>query len=955
MTAIPTEILLRLTMERARALARPPVSTYRLQFHSGFTFKDATEIVPYLTELGISHVYASPYLVAVAGSKHGYDVIDPRRLNPEIGSEEDYEEFLRALDRHGMSHILDTVPNHMGVETNDNAWWNSVLELGRGSPFADFFDISWRDTSNSDVHDRVLMPVLGEPYGKVLESGQLKLVSDREGTAVFLEYFKRRFPVDPSTFGHVFDESHLPDDAVAQALADVNGTVGNPHSFDRLDALLFRQHYRLAWWRVASQEINYRRFFDINGLAALAMEREHVFSAVHEFTLRLAAQGKITGLRVDHPDGLYNPREYFRRLQKYYLLAIAKQIAGDQFGHQTFDWREMETALDRRISEPASRESSLYVVAEKILAFGESLPADWQCEGTSGYDFLVMVNTMFVERAHEERFTQIYRSITGTSETFDHLACAKKQLVLKQSFSSELRRLTELLKKLGEKTRRARDFTFQALQDGLGELIAVFPVYRTYIESPVVSDADQAHLLAATERAIGRNPGMLPDLFYFIRDMLLQQDDDSFDDGDRNDRLRFAGRFQQLTSPATAKGVEDTAFYVFQRLISLNEVGGDPSRFGIDADELHQYLLLRQRHWPHALSALSTHDTKRSEDARARLNVLSEIPGDWEAHVNRWIALNARHRRTVNHVTAPAPDEEYLLYQTLAGIWPFDGAADDLAGLEARVQQFMQKAMREAKLRTNWTQPDEAWEGAMKSFIADLFDPGRSEDFLRDMGVLVRKISPAGLVNSLAQTLIRIAAPGVPDTYQGTELWDFSLVDPDNRRPVDYQLRRRWLEEFNTIDTLSPAHRAAEVRKLLERMEDGRIKLWTIRQALHCRMRHPWLFSVGQYVPVAATGLQSDRVFAFARFHETHCALCIAPIRTAHIISADKHLPVGSAIWGDAQLELPERFGNVSLENALTGERIVCGFSDRAIVLRLSEISLSLPIALFVGEIQSSK
>jgi (1->4)-alpha-D-glucan 1-alpha-D-glucosylmutase len=958
MMAINTDELFQLTLERARALARRPVSTYRLQFHAGFTFTQAGEIVPYLADLGITHIYASPYLAAVAGSMHGYDVIDHTRLNPEIGSEQDYEEFLAALDRRGMSHILDVVPNHMGVETNDNAWWNSVLELGRDSPFAGYFDIAWDDPCNPASSGRVLIPALGEPYGDVLEKGQLKLELDRSAGRFFIGYFNRRFPIAPASTNEILpEENRLCDATLADGVAALNGTPGDSRSFDRLDSLLLRQHYRLAWWRIASQEINYRRFFDINGLAALAMENEEVFVAVHEFTLHLAAEGKITGLRVDHPDGLYDPEQYFRRLQKHFLLAIAKQIARERLDEAALKWAGLEAAIERRIDVTVSNDvpgAFLYVVVEKILAFGESLPTGWHCDGSSGYDFLVMTNALFVDRAHEEKFTQIYQRITGNLDTFGDIAYRKKLLVLKQSFASETRRLTELLLKLAAKTRTGRDFSFENLQDGLRELIASFGVYRTYINSPVVGETDQSQIQAATEAAIRRNPHLPPGLFHFIRDMLLQKDDHAFVEKERDDQLRFAGQFQQLSSPATAKGVEDTAFYVYQRLISLNEVGGDPGRFGIDPDELHQYFLVRQQRWPHALSALSTHDTKRSEDVRARLNVLSEIPDDWEMRVTRWIALNAKHRRSVNDSAAPAPDEEYLLYQTLLGVWPLASAPGDLAKLEPRIWQFMQKALREAKLRTSWMQPQEQWEEAMRSFIGDLLSPAKSAAFLEDISAFARQIARRGLLNSLSQTLIRLAAPGVPDTYQGTELWDFSLVDPDNRRPVDYPLRRRLLDELKTIEALPPARRQAEVGRLFQHMEDGRIKLWTIRQGLRCRKLRPDLLAVGQYVPVTLGDSRAASIFAFARFHENHCALCVVPRFAAVFFSSDQRVYPGGGAWGDTQLKLPESFRNASLENVLTGERIVCGASDRAIGLALSEIFSTLPIALFVGEIQSS-
>jgi (1->4)-alpha-D-glucan 1-alpha-D-glucosylmutase len=954
MTAIKIDELLHLTLERAREMARPPVSTYRVQFHAGFRFKAASAIVPYLAELGITHVYASPYLAAVAGSMHGYDVIDPTRLNPELGSEQDYEEFLATLKRFGMSHILDMVPNHMGVETNDNHWWNSVLELGKVSPFGKFFDIRWEDSCDPAMQDRVLIPTLGEPYGRALENGQLRLGFERTAGRFYVEYFKRRFPIDPATAEQILrNEPHISDENIELALASFNGTAGDARSFDRLDALLRAQHYRLAWWRLASQEINYRRFFDINGLAALAMEREEVFAAVHRFVLELAAAGKIAGLRIDHPDGLYDPAQYFQRLQKHYLLAIANRIARERLGNLAVDWEEFGAVMNRTIDDETLGKASttgLYVVAEKILAMNEELPAAWACGGTSGYDFLIMVNALFVDRSHEKRFTQIYQTITGSSDTFAELAYQKKKLVLEQSFGADLASLAGGARKLAAKTLRGRDFTFQMLRDALRELIASFPVYRTYINSNTVSAADQSHLEAATKAASGRNSTMSPDLFAFICDLLLQIGDDAFDEHDRKDQLRFAGSFQQLTSPATAKGVEDTAFYVYQRLISLNEVGGEASRFGIDTDELHRYLSMRRERWPFALSVLSTHDTKRSEDVRARINVLSEMPDEWEAHVSRWMAINAKHRRAAGNGSAPAADEEYLLYQTLIGIWPIEDSGGGAQELTLRMQQFMLKAMREAKLRTSWTEPDERWESAVRSFVADVLDPNCSSEFIQSISSFAGRVGQAGVLNSLAQTLLRIAAPGVPDTYQGTELWDFSLVDPDNRRPVDYPLRDRICEKVKAIEMLPAASRATVVRNLLEHAEDGAIKLWTIRRALHCRRSNPELFTSGEYVSVDVTGLHATRVFAFARLTENRIALCVVPRLTSQFTWNTQVFPVGASFWGDTQLRLPEEFKNRSIENMLTGERVDCGGSAQGVNLMLSKAFTSLPIALFITE-----
>jgi len=932
--------LLRLAWERARSLSAPPISTYRIQFHAGFTFADAAAIVPYLAELGVTHIYASPYLAAVPGSMHGYDVIDHNRINPQLGTEQDYETFLNALKKAGLSHILDMVPNHVGVDTNDNVWWNSVLEHGRASPFARFFDIAWRGSADPDLHDRVLLPILGQPYVKALQAGQLKLTFDADKECFFLNYVQRRIPISRASYHLILDSARSD---IEQNVESFNGQPDDPRSLERMDALLARQNYRLAWWRVASEEINYRRFFDINGLAALAMQRIEVFRAVHALALRLAAEGKIAGLRIDHPDGLYDPKQYLRRLQHYFVLACAEQVVRDRPEYRDIDWKETKRSMIQRLSETSGQTSSLFVVVEKILALDERLPANWMCHGTSGYDFLAMVNELFVDSANEAPFTRIYETITGQTEDFQELAYQKKRMILERSLTSDWRRLAQRIASLARKDRRAHDFTLASLQHVLGELIACFPVYRSYINSPKIRPADREYLEKATQRAIDRNPHTPADIFHYVRDMILQRSPHSFTDKDRRRQLTVAAKFQQLTSPTTAKGVEDTAFYVYQRLISLNEVGGDPSRFGIEPDAMHRYLSDRQRHWPYALNPLSTHDTKRSEDARARLNVLSEIPDEWEKCVTRWIKLNAPHRRAVRGTLAPAPDEQYLLYQTIVAIFPLSEPSREHETLVGRIQQYMQKAIREAKLRTSWTDLDPQWEKAMEAFVAAVLDHSRSGEFLADIASFSRRIVHYGLINSLSQTLLHLAAPGVPDTYQGTDLWDFSLVDPDNRRPVDYRLRERMIAK------LSDSPSAGRIRAMLDQKEDGLVKLWLVRQGLHCRRKYPALFTIGDYLPIEAIGPGSRHVFAFARRYEHVRVIAIAP-RFIATLAPGQRLPLGSEIWDKTRLRVPDDFGGRTFENILTSERIVPVVTDGVAQMLLADILANFPVALLLSD-----
>ena len=836
-----------------------PESTYRLQFHAGFTFRDAAAIVPYLHALGVTHVYASPYLKARPGSTHGYDVIDHCSLNPELGTEADYEAFLAALRDNNLSHILDTVPNHVGVATNDNAWWNDVLKHGPASQYAKYFDITWQGSARPELHDKVLLPVLGAPYGQVLERGELQLVFDNGGLAV--AYYDRRFPISPETAESVFSRAKNSDDA----LRLFNGRPGDPHSSDLLDDLLNHQHYRLSYWHTASDEINYRRFFDINDLAALAQEHEEVFEATHALTLRLVAEGKVVGLRIDHPDGLYDPRRYLQRLQEHH-----------------------------------GSDSPLYVVVEKILASGENLPPDWPTHGTSGYDFLVMVNGLYVDAHNADAFTNLYQDWIHDHTPFHDIVYEKKRLILRISLASELHMLARRLDRLAQRDRHSRDFTLNGLLEALRETIACFRVYRTYVadEGPV-SKTDQQHVETAINRAIARNPKTSPEIFNFLRDTLLLR---FGPEPLRRDQRRFAGKFQQLTAPATAKGVEDTAFYVYNRLTSLNEVGGEPSHFGTTPDALHQYLKHRQQHWPYALSPLSTHDTKRSEDVRARINVLSEIPDEWRQHVTRWREINARFRKN----GIPGPNEEYLLYQTLIGAWPIAPTPPEYDQFVERIQAYMLKAAREAKVFTSWTDPNANYENTVRDFIYPILYREKSE-FLNDFHPFQERISHLGLLNSLSQTLLRLTAPGVPDTYQGAELWDFSLVDPDNRRPVDYPRRDHLLRDL-TAQSESTADLPAFAKSLLDCKEDGRIKLFLTRRALLARRDHPGLFTTGDYIPLRADGPGQRHLFAFARRHEARWAVVALP-RLPATLPADA--------WRHTRLSLP---APMRLQDAFTNQ-----------------------------------
>jgi (1->4)-alpha-D-glucan 1-alpha-D-glucosylmutase len=954
--------LIEKTHERAAALRRLPESTYRLQFHKDFKFADAAAIIPYLAELGITHVYASPYLRAAPGSTHGYDVIDHRRLNPELGCEADYEALVQTLSNHGMTHILDTVPNHAGIATNENNWWNDVLEHGPASRYGKYFDIAWNDSPRAELHDRVLLPILGKSYAKTLEAGELKLAFDPNAGSFAIAYYARRFPLNPSTYGQILDKCDADDDefqsirraianlpsrserdahrasqrcaetavikrrlaalmqtcpqikrAIEAAVEEMNGIAGDAHGFDALDELLAGQCYRLAYWHTAADEINYRRFFDINDLAALSMEREDVFEDTHAFTLKLAASGKVAGLRIDHPDGLYDPEQYFRRLQQHYLLAVAHEVFSTDPGCQHLDWESTRQQLLAQFERNPLMPLPLYVVAEKILAGDEKLPREWEIDGASGYQFLNMINGIFVDPTGEEAFTKLWTQFTGDATSFEEFVYQKKLSILNAAMGSELSMLTHRLARLAARNRRSRDFTHHVLRDALAQVIACFPVYRTYITGPQVHQIDRQRIETAISCAKKRNPQADADAFDFVGDSLLQRCPDNFNHEDQIEQLTFAGKFQQLTAPVTAKGVEDTAFYIYNRLVSLNEVGGDPSRFGIGPEPLHAYLAARQKAWPHALSALSTHDTKRSEDVRARLNVLSELPEQWGECVRQWQKLNRPCELTAN--------EEYLLYQALIGAWPLEPySPQEFHQFIERIKAYLQKAMREAKLTTSWTQPNESHEKQVAAFIDRILRQQSRSPFLASFRPLQRRVAHLGLLSSLSQTLLKLASPGVPDTYQGTELWDFSLVDPDNRRPVDYEHRRRVVQTLHAMQNSHRDNLAALAGELIQNKEDGRIKFWITWQMLQTRRQHPGLFSAGSYIPLKVSGTYAHHVFAFARQQASRAAVVVIP-RFIGTVVENGCLPLGEAVWKDTTIELPESLRSRTFRDIFTGQR----------------------------------
>ena len=955
-----------------------PRATYRLQFHRDFTFADANAIVPYLAELGISHCYASPYLKARPGSSHGYDIVDHAALNPEIGSGEDFERFVDALGQHGMHQIVDMVPNHMGVMGADNAWWLDVLENGPASAYARYFDIDW-EPLKLELHGKVLLPLLGDHYGSVLHRGELRLEFDAAHGEFSLFYYHHRLPIDPATYpqiiGHHLDQlaSHyererhveleslltafarLPGrqatspvhaterrrdkevhkrhlaalcqanpaiaDHVAANVAEFNGRPGDGASFDLLHALIRAQAYRLAYWRVAADEINYRRFFDINELAALRMENDDVFDATHGLVLSLLAEGKIDGMRIDHPDGLADPGRYFRHLQ---------QRAGG-----------------RHPTDPPAL--AIYLVIEKILAEHERLPDDWPIHGATGYRFANLANGLLVAASAERRLKRIYDEFVGRHEDFDETVYRSKRLIMRTLLSSELSVLSSRLSRIAGASRETCDFTLQGLREALMEVAACFPVYRSYVTDAGPSEDDRRHIDWAVAVARKRSTEADVSVFDFVRNVLTLDIAHGRSAAFR-DRIRaFALKFQQFSAPAMAKGLEDTALYRDNRLISLNDVGADPRRFSVSVAAYHAATRTRAESWPHNMLATSTHDSKRSEDVRARIDVLSEIPAEWKLMLRRWSRINRGRKREVNGAPAPSNNDEYLFYQSLLGLWPMPAPAPDdaeaLEALRARLTQAMIKAVREAKVHSNWLNVDGDYEAALTDFVAALLTPGDKNLFLADFVPFAALVARHGFVNSLSLTLLKLASPGVPDFYQGCELWQFSLMDPDNRRPVDYALRRRLLDEIKRFDDLPADQLPTQLRPLLDDMTDGRVKLHLIRRTLRLRREQEELFRDGDYLPLDVRGQAAEHVCAFARRLGDQALIAIVPRLTVALL-ADRHtLPCGPDVWTDTIIELPADLAEKSWHNALTDE---CHAG--ANTLSLGQALASFPVGLLVAD-----
>lgn len=855
-----------------------PQASYRIQLFSGFGFDEAAKLSLYLSELGITHLYCSPYLQAVPGSKHGYDVMDPRRVNAELGGAEAHARMCSALRENGMGQLLDIVPNHMAISGSGNPWWWDVLENGPSSTYASYFDVDW-EPPEARLRNTVLVPVLGAQYGRVLEAGEIQVA--REDASFVIRYYDHKFPVAPRSLQGIFEPaadrcgseelafiadslSQLPhatavdhaslrrrhrdkavlgkliarllheNPAFAAAIDEaIRQTNRDPAS---LHALLERQNFRLAYWKAAGRDLGYRRFFDINTLVGLRMEDARVFSDTHELVLGWVAAGKLDGLRIDHIDGLRDPEQYLERL---------------------------------RTASPQA-----WLVVEKILERDEKLPDSWPVDGTTGYDFLNQVLGIFIDPEAEAPLTELYRDFTGETADFETVAREKKDLIMREVLGSDLNRLTAMFVDICEGQPRYRDFTRHELHEALKAVVIRLPVYRTYVRTinGKATDDHARYVEDAVKLATEDRPDLDPELMDFLRDILLLRNTGPLE-------TELALRFQQFSGPVMAKAVEDTAFYCFNRFICLNEVGGDPGKFGTSIEQFYSACAERQRQWPRAMLATSTHDTKRSEDVRARLALLSEIPDEWERAVRRWARLNQPHWNG----STPDRNLEYALYQTLLGAWPIE---------RERVARYIEKAIREAKQHTSWTNQNQQYESAVLGFVNSVLE---DREFTHELERFVAPLVSPGRTNSMAQLLLKLTVPGVPDIYQGSELWHFALVDPDNRRPVDYEIRRELLRQL----------KSCSFQQIVNRSDDGLPKLWIIRQTLAVRQRCPDVFGPeSSFVPLWASGARARHVVAFSRGEK--------------VITVVPRLVIGLAHdWRNTTLEIPR----ADWCDVFTGER----------------------------------
>jgi (1->4)-alpha-D-glucan 1-alpha-D-glucosylmutase len=911
---------------------RIPVATYRLQLHADFNFAEVEKLIPYFHRLGITDLYFSPIFRASPGSLHGYDVSDYRKINPELGGGEGFVRLTEKLRELQMSVLLDFVPNHMGIQGPFNNWWRDVLECGPHSPYASYFDIQW-NASREPTRPRVLVPILEAHYGEVLEAGKIAL--QYQTGAFSLVYGDLRFPVSPDTYPLVlgrlpqstsipksardaldelidaFGNLPVPDAvdepgkahtraqtidllkrkmhelventpefraALEKRLEQLNGTPGKPQSFDELDRIIDRQHYRLARWKAGVHEVNYRRFFAVDSLIGLRMENAQVFHESHLLLRHLLRGGWAMGLRIDHIDGLWDPEEYLNRLQ----------------------------GLAQEDGKP--EEKPLYVLVEKIRERHEELREKWATHGTTGYEFISQLAGLFVDASNEGRFSAFYRVYAGDETNYEDAVYWKKRLILDEMFANAVTMFGTNLAELVIGDRKWRDLTGHELVTAVREVIANLEVYRTYRRDGTVSPEDRKIIMAACDRAIARNPRFDPHPIEFLRSLLTGDYPAADADPEYRERLqRWCMTLQQYTGAVMAKSVEDTAFYTFARFIALNEVGGNPGVFGGSVDEFHQTNLRRLQVSPHAMLTTSTHDTKVSEDVRARLYTLSEIPAEWEDWVSEWRQAAARHKSVEGKVTAPDPIDEYRLYQILLGAWPIDAVEPD-EDFRRRVREHLRKAVNEAKRITSWVNPNEAYLKGCDAFVDAILTRPSGDEFLAVFVPRARRVAHLGIVNSLAQVVLKATVPGVPDFYQGNEMWDFSLVDPDNRRPVDYAKRQELLEK---CATRSP-------RQLMQDWQSGAIKMWTTHKLLALRREFLAVFQRGDYEPCSTGGRYQRHAIGYRRKAGGITIAVVVPR-----LSALLGVPPLGLVWDDTHIDVGEASGD--WEDWFTGIRYPAG------------------------------
>jgi (1->4)-alpha-D-glucan 1-alpha-D-glucosylmutase len=942
-----------------------PAATYRLQFSRRFQFNGAQMLVPYLHSLGISDLYASPIFKARQGSPHGYDITDPMCLNPELGTDADFEGLVGELKRHEMGLLLDIVPNHMAAST-ENHWWMDFLGNGRWSPYAAFFDIDW-EPPESTLKNRVLLPILVKTYEEALKNREIILTL--ENGTLFIRYHDHKLPLEIRSCGLVLSHnldalerrlgSHNPEfrrlaqllDAVQQLLpinnadfieaaqqyreresvrevfrdilstsqeirdfvqrniGQFNGRRGNRTSFELLDRLLGEQVYQLAFWKTSYAQLNYRRFFDINDLIGIRVEEPLVFEATHALVFRLVREGKVSGLRIDHIDGLRDPLQYLLRLQEHLVSG-----AGD------------------------GMTPGFYVIVEKILTNDETLPQEWPVCGTTGYEFAKLVNALFVNHEGLQELTRAYFHFRGSHAAFGDVVYQKKKMVIEELFSGEIQALGHHLASLVHQSSLYADLPVEELKKALIEVTACLPVYRTYMRALDVSLHDGRYIVYALQEARRRYPSTRTSALDFLKHVLLLDFPEALSHERKDAWLDFVLRWQQLTGAVMAKGFEDTALYTYNPLLSLNEVGGNPDSPGLSVAEFHKCNQSRLKDWPHTMNTTSTHDTKRSEDVRARINILSEIPEAWEQHLTQWGQCNQPKKRKVNGLPVPEPNMEVLLYQTLVGAWPLFEA--EVPEFKQRLKDYLIKAAREAKAATNWLSPDADYEKALVHFLESILEDTR---FLEDFLLFEKQVAYYGALNSLSQVLLKTTSPGVPDFYQGTELWDFSLVDPDNRRLPDFERRLNLLDDLIEKEKTRGQLRLGQ--ELVESWEDGRVKLYTTCKALSARRAHKSLFSDGDYIPLQAVGRRQEHLCAFARCQEEAWVLVVIPRLLTRLIQPGG-LPVGQAVWGEDRVLLPEN-APLNWVNIFTAENIKVNKAENG--LAVSVVLHVFPLALLFG------